>query len=297
MKLLKIALLSLAVALIACGAITEAAVAAPAPPTLDAPLPAAIKSRGKLVVGVKCDYPPFGFVDAAGKNSGFEIDIVRRLAWYAFGSEDKVDLECVTGPNRIPYITSGRVDYVVSILSYTPDRAKIIGFSSPYFDSGIKMLVPKSSTITDWSDIRGKTITTTSGGTQSIWLTKCMPDVKQLLFDNTADSLAALKQGRAVAFPQDMTLLVGITSKDPTLKIVGHSVARGPIGIGMKLGDKAAAAWADAAIADMVKHDFLWTTLAKWIPKGDLAEFDNSVPRPGHAEMSYKEAEDIYKCD
>lgn len=274
-----------------------AAAAAAPPPTLAAPLPDAIKSRGKLVVGVKCDYPPFGFVDASGRNSGFEIDIVRRLAWYAFGSEDKVDLECVTGPNRIPYITSGRVDYVVSILSYTPERAKIIAFSSPYFDSGIKLLVEKSSTIKDWEDIRGKTVTTTSGGTQSIWLSKCMPKVKQLLFDNTADSLAALKQGRAVAFPQDMSLLVGITSKNPSLKIVGHTVARGPIGIGMKLGDKEAAAWADAAVADMVKHDFLWKTLTKWVPKGDVGQFKDAVPRPGQKEISYTEANDIYKCD
>jgi len=296
MKVPAIVALLASVALAASSA-PQLARAAAAPPTLSAPLPAAIKSRGNLVVGVKCDYPPFGFIDASGKHAGFEIDIVRRLAWYAFGSDDKVDLECVTGPNRIPYITSGRVDYVVSILSYTPDRAKIIGFSSPYFDSGIKMLVPKSSAIKDWGDIRGKTVTTTSGGTQSIWLSKCMPKVKQLLFDNTADSLAALKQGRAVAFPQDMTLLVGITSKDPSLKIVGHSVARGPIGIGMKLDNKAAAAWADAAVADMVKHDFLWTTLTTWVPKGDLGQFEKSVPRPGAPKISYEEAADIYKCD
>ena len=287
-------LASLAVAALS---VPQLARAAAALPTLSAALPEEIKSRGKLIVGVKCDYPPFGFIDASGEHAGFEIDIVRRLSWYAFGNQDKVDLECVTGPNRVPYITSGRVDYVVSILSYTPERAKIIGFSSPYFDSGIKMLVPKSSTINDWDDLRGKTVTTTSGGTQSIWLSKCMPKVKQLLFDNTADSLAALKQGRAVAFPQDMTLLVGITSKDPSLKIVGHTIARGPIGIGLKLGNNAAAAWADAAIADMVKHDFLWKALTKWIPKDDLGQFEKSVPRPGAAQISNKEAADIYRCD
>ena len=270
---------------------------AAATPTLKASLPEAIKSRGKLVVGVKCDYPPFGYVDADGKNVGFEIDVVREFATYAFGSPDAVDLQCVTGPNRIPYITSGRVDGVASVLSWTPDRAKIIRFSDHYFDSGIKMLIPNDSTIRDWPDIEGKTITTTNGGTQSIWLQKCMPNVHQMLFDNTADSLSTLKQGRAVAFPQDLTLLVGIVTKDPSLKIVGHSVARGPFGVGVKVDNKPLAEWFNAAITEMTKEDFFWKTLTKWVPKDALAEFKTAVPRPGQTPISYKEAEDIYKCD
>jgi len=290
-----ILLLPAALALPAAPAAATEIAAAPA--ALAVPLPADIKSRGKLTIGVKCDYPPFGYVDSAGKNIGFEIDVVRELAKEAFGSPDAVDLVCVSGPNRIPYITSGRVDGVASVLSWTPDRAKIVGFSDPYFDSSIRMLVPMSSTIKDWPDIKGKTITTTSGGTQSIWLKKCMPDVQQMLFDNTADSLAALKQGRAVAFPQDLTLLVGIVIRDPTLKIVGHSVARGPFGVGVKLDNKAFAAWLNAAIADMTKRDFFWTTLAKWVPKDELGQFTSAVPRPGQPPISYKEAEDIYKCD
>ena len=270
---------------------------AAASPALGAPLPEAIKARGKLIIGVKCDYPPFGYVDANGKNVGFEIDVVREFVTLAFGSPDAVELQCVTGPNRIPYITSDRVDGIASVLSWTPDRAKIIGFSDPYFDSGIRMLVPKESTIKDWPDIKGKTITTTNGGTQSIWLQKCMPDVHQMLFDNTADSLSALKQDRAVAFPQDLTLLVGIVTKDPSLKIVGHSVARGPFGVGVKLDNKALAAWFNAAIAEMTKEDFFWKTLTKWVPPDALAEFKTAVPRPAQTPISYKEAEDIYKCD
>jgi len=282
---------------IALSMIVMASFAPVAAADLKAQLPLEIESRGELVIGVKCDYPPFGYVDANGKTVGFEIDVVREFATYAFGSPDALDLQCVTGPNRVPYITSGRVDGVASVLSWTPERAKIIGFSEPYFDSGIQMLVPADSTIKDWPDIKGKTITTTNGGTQSIWLQKCMPDVHQMLFDNTADSLSALKQGRAVAFPQDMTLLVGIVAKDPSLKIVGHSVARGPFGVGVKLDNKPLADWFSAAIAEMTKVDFFWKTLMKWVPKDTLEEFKTAVPRPGQAPISYKEAEDIYKCD
>jgi len=267
-----------------------------ATPTLSAPLPQPIEARGKLIVGVKCDYPPFGYVDAAGKHAGFEIDIVRRLAYYAFGNPEAVDMECVTGPDRIPSLTSGRVDLIVSVLSWTPDRAKIVGFSNPYFDSSVRMIVPKDSSIKSWADVRGKTVTTTTGGTPAIWLSKCMPSVHQLLFDNTADSISALNDGRAVAYSQDMTLLVGITSKNPAFKIVGEGVARGPFGVGIKLGNGELTKWVNAAIAQMTKRNFFWKSLQKWIPKDDLSAFVKSVPRPGRPPISYAEANDIYKC-
>ena len=288
--------LSLAAAACILGTAPSQAQTAASSGALSAPLPAQIKARGRLIVGVKCDFPPLGYVDAAGEHVGFEIDLVHRLAELAFGKPDAVTLECVAGPNRIPFITSGRVDMIVSVLSYTTDRAKVIGFSEPYFDSGVKMIVPKNSTVANWSDVKGKTVTTTTGGTPAIWMGKCMSDVQVLPFDNTADSLAALKQGRAVAYAQDINLLVGIVSKDPSLKIVGDSEVRGPLNFGLKLGDTELKAWADAAVAEMTKADFFWTSLQKWIPASEIQGFTDAVPRPGGRQITNDEANDIYKC-
>ena len=39
-----------------------------------------IKARGKLIGGVKTDFPPFGFVDEKGGNKGFDVDIAKALA-------------------------------------------------------------------------------------------------------------------------------------------------------------------------------------------------------------------------
>ncbi|TFV33940.1 hypothetical protein E4K10_42470 [Streptomyces sp. T1317-0309] len=52
---------------------------------MGAPLPAEVKNKGKLAVGVKCDYPPFGYIDEASKNAVSNIDIAHQLASYAFG--------------------------------------------------------------------------------------------------------------------------------------------------------------------------------------------------------------------
>src|SRR3981081_363220 len=44
-----------------------------------------VKKRGKLIAGVKTDFPPFGTVDAAGKNVGFDVDVAHRFAKALFG--------------------------------------------------------------------------------------------------------------------------------------------------------------------------------------------------------------------
>ena len=41
------------------------------------PLPEAIKKQGLIRAGIKCDYPPDGFLDAQGKNQGVEVMPVR----------------------------------------------------------------------------------------------------------------------------------------------------------------------------------------------------------------------------
>src|SRR2546430_14879542 len=97
------------------------------------PLPAAVKSRKKWEIGVKCDFPPFGFIDVRGNNDGYDVQVARRFAQLAFGNKNKVHFTCVTTPSRIPTLMSGRVDIIVSTLTWTQARADQIDFSVPYY--------------------------------------------------------------------------------------------------------------------------------------------------------------------
>ena len=44
------------------------------------PAAAEIASRKRLIVGAKCDTPPFGYIDVRGKNAGVDIEIARQFA-------------------------------------------------------------------------------------------------------------------------------------------------------------------------------------------------------------------------
>src|SRR3954451_11448001 len=64
------------------------------------PLPANVKSRNRFIIGVKCDVPPFGYIDVQGKNAGFDVEIGRWFARYAFGRAQRATFVCAPTAQR-----------------------------------------------------------------------------------------------------------------------------------------------------------------------------------------------------
>src|SRR5580765_6561753 len=119
------------------------------------PLPADIKSRNRFIIGVKCDVPPFGYIDVQGKNAGFDVEIGRWFARYAFGRSQRVTFVCAPTAQREPLITNGRVDLVISTFTYTADRDTRIDFSRAYWKGTGRLLVKNDSPVQKLSDLAG----------------------------------------------------------------------------------------------------------------------------------------------
>ena len=119
-----------------------------------------VKSRGKLIAGVRPDSPPFGFVDRDGVHKGFDIDLAKALARELFGKEEALELVDVTPANRISFLKEGKVDVLIANMTITDSRKKVIDFSNPYFLSGHLILVRKDSKVTRYQDLAGKKIAT-----------------------------------------------------------------------------------------------------------------------------------------
>ena len=119
-------------------------------PTCAAPLPklpADIASRKRFIVGVKCDTPPFGYLDVRGKNAGVDVEIAKWFARYAFGREQRLTFVCAPTAVREPLLTGGRVDLVISTFTYTADRDTRIDFSRAYYKATGRLLVKNDSPI------------------------------------------------------------------------------------------------------------------------------------------------------
>src|SRR5882757_11512865 len=112
--------------------------------------PAEIKAKGKLVVGIQGDNPPWGFVNSSGKQEGFDADISE-----LFGKELGVAVEFVPleVANRIPALTAGRVDVLFATMAMLPDRAKAVQFSKPYVANIITLIAPKVTVVKTNADM------------------------------------------------------------------------------------------------------------------------------------------------
>src|SRR3954468_10281977 len=79
-----------------------------------------ILDKGTIRIGTQMDNPPFGYLDASGKPTGFDIEVGEMIA-KALGV--KVQVEQIIGSTRIPYLLTNKIDLVVSGMGATPERA------------------------------------------------------------------------------------------------------------------------------------------------------------------------------
>jgi polar amino acid transport system substrate-binding protein len=256
-------------------------------------LPSNVKSRHKWVIGVKCDFPPFGYIDYTGQHVGYDVAIARRFAQLAFGSKFKVKLTCVTTPSRIPALQSSQVDIIISTLTWTQARNDVIDFSTPYYSATGRLLVPNQSSINTVKDIPGKTIVTTRGSIYSTWMRNCFKNSTLLEVDGTAAAVTAVKEGRAASFMFDDAFVVGVASLDNSLKLTNDKFLNIPWGIGIRKGDKAMNKWVNAALKYMKDRNEFTPILHANVPKKFWSGFDDNVPRKGKANFSYPVGKDL----
>ena len=120
-----------------------------------------IRARGKLIVGVKADYEPFGFRDASGALVGYDVDVAHGLA-DAVGVP--LELVPVTSANRLQKLQGGEVDAIVATLGDTIDRRRLVRMIEPgYYGGGASVLVPATSPIRTWTDLRNRTLCAVQG--------------------------------------------------------------------------------------------------------------------------------------
>ena len=246
------------------------------------PLPAEVKSRNRFIIGVKCDVPPFGYIDVQGKNAGFDVEIGRWFARYAFGKSNRVAFVCAPTAAREPLLTADRADLVISTFTYTRDRDTRIDFSRAYYKATGRLLVKNDSPIHSLSDLAGKTVATTSGSIYDKWVGKCFTNTKLIVTDTLTNARLAFDQGRADAVMFDDTGLVVIAAADRNAKLTNDLFLALPYGIGIKQGNVAMKRWVDSRLNLMKKKDIFMSILRNNVPARFLTGFSKNILRPNN---------------
>jgi len=216
-----------------------------------------IKDRGKLIVGVKTDSPPFGYVNEKGDFVGFEVALAKRFAKDLLGDESKIELVSVSGPNRIPYLQSDKVDLILATLSVSEERAKVIDFSNPYFKTAAQVLTGKNSGIQSVKDLDGKNVVVVKGSMADVYLTNNVPGAKLTKFEKNTEALQALKDGRVDAYFQDNVVFYSWANQNPDFHVLPEQIEPTPWATGVKKGNTELKEWIDSELEELGKEQFI----------------------------------------
>ena len=244
------------------------------------PLPAEVRQRQRWNIAVKCDSPPFGYIDVQGKNAGFDVEIAKWFSRFAFGRANRVTFSCITTPAREAALQTGRVDLVIATYTYTAARDQVIDYSRAYYKATGRLLVPNNSSIRSVSDLAGKTVATTRGSIYDRWVGNCFKSSNLLVTDSFANALQAFRDGRADTLMWDDTVLLGIAVADPNLKMTDDLFLPLPYGIGIKQGNTAMKRWVDSRLNIMTKRDAFFPIMKASVPARNLAAFAKNILRP-----------------
>lgn len=215
------------------------------------PLPTSIEEQGVLRVGVKCDYPPDGYLDASGNPVGIEVAMARQIAEYAFGSDEDVEFTCVTSSNRVPALVGDKVDLLIATMGVTKARAEVVDFTHPYAWGASSVIVPADSDIQSIEDLDGKKVGIVKGAWQIPWFEKHMPNTELMLLDTVSDVLQAMLQNRVDAYAHDIAVQMALVGKNDKLRMLDDRYNIGTRAAAARKGDTEWVAYVNAALERM----------------------------------------------
>lgn len=217
-----------------------------------------IKKRGKIKIGVFSDKPPFGFVDANGKNQGFDVFIAKRFAKDLLGDESKVEFVLVEAASRVEFLQANKVDLILANFTVTDERKQKVDFANPYMKVALGVVSPNGTPITSVEQLKGKKLIVNKGTTAETFFTKNYPDIELLKYDQNTEAFEALKDKRGVALAHDNTLLFAWARENTGFTVgIASLGSQDTIAPAVKKGDKELLTWVNTELEALGKENFI----------------------------------------
>ncbi len=176
-------------------------------------VPAAIKNRGSLVIGLEGTYPPFNYQDQSGQLVGFEVDFGQAVA-------KQLGLTADFRPTKwdgiLAALASGRIDVVINQVTITPERQKVYDFSEPYTVSGIQIITRRGDEAkydTPEKLKKGVRVGVGLGTNYEQWLRQNVPGADIRTYDDDPTKYQDLRAGRIDAVLNDRLVAADFIKK------------------------------------------------------------------------------------
>ena len=269
------------------GGSTGTTTAAPAvDEALAAKVPAAVKSDGKILVGIDSTYPPNEYLDTDGKTViGWDVDLFNAVA-AKLGL--KADFKPAKFPDIIPGISSGKYEIGVSSFTINDERKQQVNMVS-YFNAGTqwgtkkgnptgiqpdnacgKKVAVQTNTVQDTEDLPKRDKACTGAGNPAISVDR---------YQRQDQATAAVVSGKDDAMLADSPVLAyAVKQTNGQLELLGDIYDAAPYGY---VVDKDQTEFAQAvadAVKALISDGTYKTILEKWGVQGGA--IDNPAVNP-----------------
>ncbi|CAG8999237.1 MAG: Membrane-bound lytic murein transglycosylase F [Candidatus Celerinatantimonas neptuna] len=168
-----------------------------------------IQQRGRLIVGVKANYPPWSSRQN-GQFVGFAPDLAKNIASHL---NVKAVFKPVTAANRFQILNQGDVDLLIATVGDTRSRRSMVRMLQPhYYRSGALALARKGHLLTHWSDLIGKRVCLTNGAYYNQMIIRDYR-IKPVMLMTKQDAKLALLTNKCVAWIYDSSSLYHIVQQ------------------------------------------------------------------------------------
>lgn len=191
-----------------------------------------------LRVGMECDYAPFNWTQSADSDTavpissvdyadGYDVMIATKIA-EAIGRE--VQVVKTDWDSLIPSLNAGAIDCIIAGMTETPDRAEVVSFTTPYYESQMVVIVRADSDLTNITDIQQLSGRKVLGQINTTYdeIIDQINGVEHLTpLDNYPRMILSLQSGEADAITAELPVANGVVAANPDLAIVTFDEGKG----------------------------------------------------------------------
>jgi len=236
-----------------------------------------IVASKKLVIGVNPTLPPLGIFNDKNEIDGFDVDVAKKLG-ELLGV--KTEIVQVGSPDRIPFVSSGKIDAVLGAMTITAERQKVIDFTVPLHTEVLGVLTTKAKPYKDYMELNDPAVRLVEvrGSTPVKLVQEKLPKAQLLLLDNYPDAVRAIAQGRADAMIDVMDFMTEHTAKHKIdWRIVDAPIDVYFCAIGVQKGNDALRERLNVAIKELHRNGYVDDRWKKWFG-GPMLHDPRSAP-------------------
>ena len=178
-----------------------------------------VLDRGHVIVGTGSTNAPWHFENDAGELVGMDITMGKILALGLFDDETAIEYVKQDPAQRIPNVTTGKVDIVIQFMTITAQRAQLVNFSRPYYVEGIALLTQPDAEIRTFDQLLAGGADTRVSILQNVdaetSVHSVLPDAQVMQIDTQANVMQALDSRRVEAAAVDLSTVRWLVARQP----------------------------------------------------------------------------------